>query len=258
MAMPVAEEPQRARSPEPVTIGEFRYLRAPRPLHFPDTEKVPETKWHLELRTLVYQFLKLAFASEAHIGCDQFVYWDAANPRVCLAPDAFVRFGGPDELFRSWKVWERGAPQVAVEVISSDDHRDKNWDAKLASYRQLGVRELVRFDQESEGRELRIWDRVENDLVERELSGSAAKSNVLPGFWVLVSQEPLGQTLRLSHDAQGRVLFPTPDEANAERMRADAERMRADAERMRADAERMRADAERIAALEAELLRRQG
>src|SRR6187431_1704337 len=91
-----------------VLIGRHRYLRAPVPLHFPEHEKVPETKWHLELKLLLYQFLKLAFADRAHIGCDQFVYWDAANPRVYLAPDAFVRLGGPDELFGSWKTWERG------------------------------------------------------------------------------------------------------------------------------------------------------
>jgi Uma2 family endonuclease len=244
MAMPVSEEQQHSGSSEPVTVGEFRYLRAPRPLHFPDTEQVPETKRHLELRTLLYQFLKQAFAQEAHIGCDQFVYWDAANPRVCLAPDAFVRFGAPDDLFRNWMVWERGAPHVAVEVISASDHRDKNWSSKLTAYRQLGVQELVRFDQESPGSELRIWDRVENDLVERELSGPSARSNVLPGFWLLVQQEPLGLTLRLSRDERGDALFLTPEEAQAERMRADAERMRADAERIRE--------------LEAELARRQG
>jgi hypothetical protein len=45
---------RRTESQGPVTIGPFRYLRAPRPLHFPETEKVPETKLHLELRTLLW------------------------------------------------------------------------------------------------------------------------------------------------------------------------------------------------------------
>ena len=124
MAMSAGEEQQRRTSNEAVTIGRFRYVRAPRPLHFPEHEQVPETKWHLELKTLVYQFLKVAFADQAQIGCDQFVYWDAANPRMCLAPDAFLRFGGPDELFGSWKVWERGAPHVAVENISDHAARE--------------------------------------------------------------------------------------------------------------------------------------
>jgi len=34
---------------------------------------VPETKRHLELRTLLYQVLELPFAEHAAIGCDPFV-----------------------------------------------------------------------------------------------------------------------------------------------------------------------------------------
>lgn len=201
---------------ETVTIGRHKYLRAPQALHFPEHEQVPETKWHLELKTLVYQFLKLAFADRALIGCDQFVYFDAANPRVCLAPDAFVRLGAPDELFGSWKVWERGAPHLAVEIISDSDARDRNWDTKLASYRQLGVKELVRFDPEAEQGKLRIWDRLDDDLVERVLTGTPTPSSVLPGYWLLVVDEKLGATLRLSRDEAGRDLYVTSDE----RMRA--------------------------------------
>jgi Uma2 family endonuclease len=208
MAMTAGEMPH--TGDESVTIGGQRYVRAPNPLHFPEHEQVPETKWHLELKTLLYQFLKLAFADRAHIGCDQFVYWDAANPRVCLAPDAFVRMGGPDELFGSWKVWERGAPHVAVEIISDFEARDNNWDTKLTSYRQLGVKELIRFDPEAEVAKLRIWDRLNDDLVERALSGSPTPSTVLPGFWLLIADATLGPTLRLSQDEQGTVLYPVP------------------------------------------------
>ena len=237
MAMSVGDEQQRRTDSGAVTIGQVRYLRAPRPLHFPEHEQVPETKWHLELKTLVYQFLKLAFADRAHIGCDQFVYWDAANPRVCLAPDAFLRFGGPDELFGSWKVWERGAPHVAVEIISDHDARDRNWEAKLLHYRQLGVQELVRFDPDAPERKLQVWHRVENDLVEREASAEPMRSNVLPGYWLVVEDGRIGPSLRLSHDPQGRELFLTSSEADAKRIEADAKRIRE---------------------LEAELARRQG
>lgn len=243
MSMSVGEERQRPEANAPVTIGRFRYLRAPRPLHFPEHEQVPETKLHLELRTLLWHFLKLAFADSALIGCDQFVYWDAANPRLCVAPDAFVRLGGPDELFGSWKVWERGAPHVAVEIISDHDARDRNWAAKLHAYRQLGVRELVRFDPEAEMKRLRIWDRIDNDLVERDADAAAA-SNVLRGFWLEVMNPQLGPSLRLSHDDAGTDLYLTPGEADAKRMEADAKRMEADAKRIRE--------------LEAELARRGG
>lgn len=244
MAMSAGEQQQRRTSNEAVTIGRFRYVRAPQPLHFPEHEQVPETKWHLELKTLVYQFLKVAFADQAQIGCDQFVYWDAANPRVCLAPDAFLRFGGPDELFGSWKVWERGAPHVAVEIISDHDSRDRNWDAKLLQYRHLGVRELVRFDPDATENKLQVWHRVDDDLVEREATSEAVQSNVLPGYWLVVTDPKLGPSLRLSHDDLGQRLFLTGAEADAQRIQADAQRIQADAQRIRE--------------LEAELARRQG
>jgi Uma2 family endonuclease len=265
MAMSAGESQQRRTSSEAVTIGHFRYLRAPRPLHFPEHEQVPETKWHLELKTLVYQFLKVAFADQALIGCDQFVYWDAANPRMCLAPDAFLRFGGPDELFGSWKVWERGAPHVAVEIISDHDALDRNWEAKLLQYRHLGVRELVRFDADATENKLQVWHRVEDDLVEREATGECVQSNVLPGYWLVVKDPKLGPSLRLSHDEPGRALFLTATEADAQRIEADAQRIEADAQRIEAaaqrieaDAQRIEADARRIRELEAELARRQG
>ncbi|MGC4091745.1 MAG: hypothetical protein QM756_28445 [Polyangiaceae bacterium] len=101
-------------SERPVVIDGIRYKRAPVPVHFPVEETVPETKRHLEQRTLLYEILKLAFAHRAAIGCDQFVYWNPTDPRQCLAPDAFVRLAVPDSPFDSWKAWERGAPELAV------------------------------------------------------------------------------------------------------------------------------------------------
>jgi Uma2 family endonuclease len=234
-----------------VTIEGIRYVRAPRPLHFPEFEEVGESKLHLELCTLLYQVLSLAFADHASIGCDQFVYWDASDPRASLAPDAFVRLGQPDENFRSWKVWERGAPQVAVEIISHSDERDRDWDAKLEKYARLGVLELVRFEPEAPQPSLRVWDRVENDLVEREHVARSAKSRVLPGYWVVVTDPEHGAALRLSHDETGTVLFPTPAEAEAEGRRAEAEARKAEVEA------RQTLEA-RVRELEAELAKRQG
>jgi Uma2 family endonuclease len=183
------------------------------PLHFPEHERVPETKRHLKLRTLLFEFLELAFAHQNAVGCDQFVYWDAEDPRVCLAPDAFVRLGEPDSLFGSWKCWEHsGPPHVAIEIISSDDSRDRDWKAKLAQYARLGVIELVRFEAEASGARLRIWDRRDTDLVERDLATLSTKSTVLPGFWLEVAQPNFGPTLRLSRDEGGVELYLTKAE----------------------------------------------
>jgi Uma2 family endonuclease len=209
-----------------VVIDGHHYLAAPAPLHFPTEAEVPETKRHLELRTLLSQVLKLAFAERAAVGCEQFVYWDPTDPRACLEPDAFVHFGATDPWFRSWKVWEHGAPQVAVEIISESDEHEGAWEEKLERYRRLGVSELVRFDPEAQARPLRVWDRVAEQLLERRLALPCAQSRFLDGFWVAVQHAECGLTLRLSVDAQGSQLLPTPAEHEAEGRQHEAEKRR--------------------------------
>lgn len=206
--------------PAPEPEASRGYVREPVPVHFPAFADVPETKRHLKQRTLLYQVLDLAFADRSAIGCEQFVYWDPTDPTQCLAPDAFVRLGVPDDDFDSWKVWERGAPEVAVEIISESDVRDRDWDAKLAKYRRLGVRELVRFDPLQEPASLRVWNVVEGDLLERKLDGSVAASECLPGYWIIAEDAAIGPVLRLARDAQGRDLYPNPAEREAQRVRA--------------------------------------
>jgi Uma2 family endonuclease len=204
-----------------------RYLRPPEPVHFPESAEVPESKWHLELRTALYDILKLAFSDRACIGCDQFVYWDPTSPSACLAPDGFVRFGVPDEMFRTWKVWERGAPHVAVEITSNYDGRFEVWEDKLAKYRRLGVEELVRFDADATERTLQVWDNVEGDLVERELvEPRRAESSVLQLNWVVLDHPRTRLCLRLQDPATG-ALLPTREERARHQAEASAsERIR--------------------------------
>ncbi|AUX20449.1 hypothetical protein SOCEGT47_009200 [Sorangium cellulosum] len=208
---------------------------------------MPETKRHLELRTLLYLVLK-RFADRHSIGSDQFVYWHASDPSRCVAPDAFVRLGTPDTPFRSWKTWERGAPELAVEIVSDSDAEPAPWAEKLARYHELGVVELVRFDPTAgEGERLRVWDRVDGDLVERDVEGDRAACDALDLYWVVAPAEGQPVALRLARDAAGRELLPTPTEA-----------ARAEAEARRMEAEARRAAERRIAELEAELRRRDG
>lgn len=225
----------------PVPAGLLRHRRAPAPLCFPTEAVVPETKEHFELRTLLYDVLMLAFAAHASIGSDQFVYWNGRDPKRCVAPDAFVCWGTPDEPFPAWKTWERATPQLAVEISSTSDRSPSAWEAKLELYQELGVRELVRLDTEAPaGARLRVWDRAEDDLVEREVTGDTTPCVTLSGrrapdhvlFWVLVPSARHPTTLRLCEDAEGRSRLPTA----SERATHDA--------------------AHRIAALEAELASR--
>ncbi len=238
----------------PTTATILRSKRAVRPVCFPVEALVPESKRHFELRTALYQVLKASFASRACIGSDQFVYWNAADPSRCLAPDVFVRLGTPDVIFDSWKTWERGAPELAVELVSHCDASESVWESKLGRYHELGVRELVRFDGDADaGERIRVWDRIDGDLVERALEHDRTPS-VLDLVWCVAPIEEHSVGLRLE-DLEG-TLVPLP----VERERADAERQKVTAEHERANAERekRRADEalERVAELEAELARR--
>jgi hypothetical protein len=194
----------------------IRHKSEPRPLRFPAEVRVPETKRHLKLRTLLFSIAEHELASRASIGSDQFVYYDASDPRKCLAPDLFVRLGQPDTPFPIWKTWEHGAPELCVEVVSDSDAPDLAWEHKLARYHALGASEVVRFDPDlAGGDQLRIWDRVEGDLVERVIDSSATPCRVLGLFWVVVPALGFPATLRLSRDPEGQSLLPTAEETEA-------------------------------------------
>jgi Uma2 family endonuclease len=214
-----------------------RYVREPRPIHFPEEAEVPEGKTHLILRTFLFWLLRYALGPEHSVGSDQFVYWNARDPRRCLSPDVFVKLKVPDTSFGTWKTWEQGgAPDLAVEIVGPNEGDGIAWDEKLARYHELGVREVVRFDPEGEaGNRLRVWDRVRDDLVERQIGGERTPCLTLGLGWCVcpVAGEPVG--LRLA-DGAGELL-ETREEKEA-RGRAEAEA--------------------RVRELEAELARRSG
>jgi Uma2 family endonuclease len=223
-----------------------RYLREPRPLFFPVDELMPETRRHLEVRTALFQSLKSAFGDTAVLGSEQFVYWDPTDPKACCAPDVMLRLGERDAPFDSWKVWERGAPHLAIEIISSSDATDRPWQAKLDRYRKVGLRELIRFDPDDVEHPLRIWDFVDGDLVERDpVAPDFRASAVLGAHWVIKDEPEIGSTLRLARDSLGTDLYLTFEEAHriAEKAKDAAEEARDAAER-------------RIRELEGELARR--
>ena len=233
---------------------------------FPTEAEVPESTRHLQLRTFLYAVLRLAFGHEATVGSDQFVYWNARDPKKCLAPDAFIRRGSPHEAFTSWKVWERGTPELAVEIVSDSDRTDEEWDDKLVRYHELGVQELVRFDPDApEGKRLRAWDRLEGDLVERTIEGDATPCVTLGLYWVIAPVEEFAVGVRLAREADGRELLPSPVEAEAIRreeeakLRQEETKKRQEEAKMReAETKKREAAERRVAELEAELRRRGG
>jgi len=136
--------------------------------------------------------------------------------------------------------------------VSDNDRRHEDWSEKVGRYHALGVLELVRFDADApEGKRIRIWDRVGEDLVERRLHGDHAESPTLGLHWVVAPIEGGLVGLRVARDPEGRDLVLSPLETTASRLETTASRL----ETATADLDDANA---RIRALEAELLARRG
>jgi Uma2 family endonuclease len=225
----------------PLRQEKATYVRAIRPLHFPDSDpewEMSESHRHKRLCELLYQVLAAVLPGEhASIGADQFVYFDPLDPRRKCAPDGFVKLGVPGESITSWKTWQKGAPELCVEILSPSDTEEKlTLPQKLERFAAMGVLEVVTFDVDAEvGERIRAWESVTGDLVERVVEHERTYSVVL-GKWFVVAPylaegrpalQRLDAALRLAEDAEGRALVRTPGEL--ERARADEERARADA-----------------------------
>jgi hypothetical protein len=209
---------------------------------------------HYNLCHALYQMLRAVCVPEHTVGADQFVYFDAANPRRCLAPDAFVTLGVPDHDFDSYLVWEEGTPDVAFEVLSPSDTPER-WtlEEKLRRYHALGVRELVTFHVDApEGKRLRIWDRLEQDLVERTVAGDTSPCVTLGLTLLITPLDKYPTCLRLARDPDGRDLVLTADER---RIAADEQRIAVEAALRVAQHDREGAEA-RVRELEAKLTAR--
>jgi Uma2 family endonuclease len=188
-------------SPHGARAASLAHLRVPVPLRFPESAEMPEGTDHLILRTFLYQLVGHVLGPEHTVGSDQFLYWLPTNPRRCVAPDVLVKLGVAQHRFGSWKCWERGAPDLAVEIISPNEGDGIEWDEKLARYAELGVQELLRFDpEEAAGQRLRAWDRIEGDFVERAVEGDGTPCVALALHWVVRPIDAVPVGLRLADD----------------------------------------------------------
>ena len=197
----------------------LQHVRPVVPLHFPESEpeseRMGQSGRHYLMCKALYEILHAAAGDEHTVSCDAFVYFDAANPERKLAPDGAVKLGIPQHVFDSWKTWERGAPELAFEILSPSDSPERwTFEEKLQRYRALGVTELVVFHVDGEpGSRLRVWDRIDGDLVERTVTGEATPCLTLDAHLVVGPVDDLPACIRVAADPEGRELFPTEAEA---------------------------------------------
>jgi Uma2 family endonuclease len=212
----------------------IKYVRPIHPIEFPASDPewdMGEGELHGRLCELIYQVLRAAVGKDATVGKDHFIYWDGADSKRKCAPDAFVKLNLPKRgKIESWKTWERGTPELCIEILSRSDTQEKlTLREKLVRFHALGTCEVVAFDADArQGRRLRAWDRVDGDLVERVVVGERTPCRTLGGWFVVTPYEPeeISAALRLAHDPQGKQLVLTQAESNLEeiaRLRAALE-----------------------------------
>lgn len=244
------------RYPGRVKASSLSHVRAPRPLRFPATEpweeRVPEGRRHWILKGFLFRVLRALVGDAGSVGADQFVYFDASDPRRNCAPDEFVKLGVSTD-FEVWKTWELGVPELVVEILSPSDTKEKyTLEEKLERFLTLGTQEVVAVNLDAPaGQRLRAWDRLDDDLVERVVTNDTTPCLTLDLHWVIAPADGYPVMLRLARDPAGLELVLSPEERAEARLR-DTE-ARADEAQARADEAEARA-----AALERELARLRG
>jgi len=235
-------DPRTISTVSKTALSGIRHVPPAQPLRFFDANpewQLGESLRHFNLCALLYQILRQAVTARDSVGCDQFVYLDAGDPKRCLAPDGFVKLGIPQEMFASWRVWEKGAPELCIEILSPSDQEPITFAEKLARYQALGVRELIVFQvDEPAGKRIRAWDRVGDDLLERIVTTDVTPCATLGLFWVTAPARDLPIGLRLARDAEALDLVLTPEEV--ERAAKEAEHAAKDA--ALAEVERLRSE----------------
>jgi hypothetical protein len=205
---------------------------------YPETDDMGEH----EIQRLIAELLRpllARFLAErdvlAHVGADQFIYWEEGNPAKRLAPDVYVLPGiDPAIAIRSWKTWETGVrPSWALEVVGTDTTKD--YEDGPAAYAEMGVDEVLVFDPHATPtRRSRIRFQLFRRLKKRGLvrveatQGDRVYSKVL-GAWVRAVGHGDLVRLRVGLGVEGDELYPT--EVEAERAAKEAERAAKEVER---------------------------
>ena len=122
----------------------------PTAVDYPSSDGKPLAENDAQLAAILYAVgaLRVYFGAreDVYVPGDLLIYYEEGNPRVSVAPDAFVVFGVEDRVRMNYKVREEGkGPEFVLEVASRSTWRE-DVGRKLGVYAGLGVREYFLYD----------------------------------------------------------------------------------------------------------------
>ncbi len=214
---------------------------------FMELEDVPETFLHdviIELLKLVlrHRYREQDALVTSNVPCR----WDPEDQRVGVNPDVILLVPAPPEgeKLKSLRVWQpdHQPPKLAIEIVS-ETNAAKDYTEGPLRLGRLGAEELWIFDPERHGPDdhggpfvLQIWRRsaTRPGQMEAIYRGDAPAFSPVLNAWVVTTRTKDGQRLRVADDAEGRQLWSTEAEDEAQARQAEA--TRADAEAARANA----------------------
>lgn len=246
----------------------------PKLVRYPESDGVPMGESDLHISLLVDLFSGLRAVTDdqpdLYVACDLIVYYKEGDNQASVVPDIFAVRGVGKHPRKSWLTWnEAKAPEFVLEILSDSSYITDQGNKKVL-YGELGVREYFMYDPQHRYLKPSLigYRMVEGEW--QRLAGTRLRSEVLGVDFFLDENDDL----RMAEAATGAPILSLREEREA-REQAEAARMLAEEARMRAEGaariteearlqteEAARREAElaaaRIAALEAELARREG
>ena len=203
----------------------------PAAVEYPSSDGKPLAENDAQLAAILYAVgaLRVYYAARAdvYVSGDLLIYYEEGNPRVAVAPDAFVVFGVEDRVRMNYKVWEEGkGPEFVLEVASRSTWRE-DVGRKLGVYAGLGVTEYFLYDPRGEYLAPRLQGhRLVGGVYEGQVSvESIDRTLTLRSEALGLELRAKGGELRFHDPATGQNLLSHHEEHAARRKEAAARRM---------------------------------
>ena len=199
----------------------------PATIDYPSSDGKPLAENDAQRHAILYACgalcLRYQDRPDVYVSGDLLIYYEEGNPRVSVAPDAFVVFGVEDHKRMNYKVWEEGkGPDFVLEVASPNTWRE-DVERKPGIYAGLGVREYFLFDPTGEYLSPRLQGyRLAGGAYERlPAVESIDRTLTLTSEVLGLELRAKGEEMRFHDPATGETLFSYGEERVA-RIAAEA------------------------------------